>query len=230
MITEDSAISPENTEEISVETPEVDNPLKKALAAERQNARNAAKEVAQLKKQLEAFGSIDPEEYKTLKQQREDEQRIKLEEKGQYQLLIAEKDKLIQAEKEKAAEATAKASKALSKVLLTQAFTKAEGDGSLLPHFLKVVGDLEIDKDGNPIIPTVVKKDGTEVESLDEWITHIRDNEPGYGVYFKPLNKAAGSGDQGGKAPKIGSPSFVSAAEAYKYLDEIASGAVQVKF
>ena len=234
MITEDKANDLDGTEEIEDQSGgkevEVDNPLKKALEAERQNARKAAKEVSALKKQLEALGSIDPEEYKTLKQQREDEQRAKLEEKGQYQLLIAEKDKLIEAEKAKATEATAKASKALSKVLLTQAFTKADGDGELLPHFLKVVGDLEIDKDGNPIIPVIVKKDGSEVETLDEYVAHIRDNEPGFGVYFKPLNKAAGSGDMGGKAPKVGNPAYVSAAEAYKYLDEIAAGTMQVRY
>jgi hypothetical protein len=234
MITEDKANDLDGTEEIEDQSGgkevEVDNPLKKALEAERQNARKAAKEVSALKKQLEALGSIDPEEYKTLKQQREEEQRTKLEEKGQYQLLIAEKDKLIEAEKAKAIEATNRASKALSKVLLTQAFTKSEGDGSLLNHFLKVVGDLEIDGDGNPVVPAVLKKDGTEIESLDEWITHLRDNEPGFGVYFKPLNKAAGSGDQGGKAPKVGNPAYVSAAEAYRYLDEIAAGTVQVKY
>jgi hypothetical protein len=235
MITEDSTINPENSEEEIEDQSggkevEVDNPLKKALEAERQNARKAAREVSALKKQLEALGSIDPEEYKTLKQQREEEQRKKQEEKGQYQSIIADKDKLIEAERQKTAEATAKASKALSRVLLTQSFTKAEGYGDLLSHFLKVVGDLEIDEDGNPIIPVVVKKDGSEVETLDEYVAHIRDNEPGFGVYFKPLNKAAGSGDLGGKAPKVGNPAFVSAAEAYKYLDEIAAGTVQVKY
>lgn len=206
-----------------------DAPLKKAIEAERQNARKAAKEAADLKKRLAALEEIDVEEYKALKSAQEEAKRKKLEEAGEYQKLIAKKDEAITAAEARAQEATAKANKALSKVLLTQAFTANGGDGTVLNHFLKVIGDLEIDEDGAPVIPTALRNDGSEIETLEEWVAHVRDTDPAYGIYFRPLNKAQGSGDQGGKAPKSTTVTTVPASEAYKYIDEIAAGTIKVK-
>jgi hypothetical protein len=232
-----STMDPEQTQdkdnttaENSQENTEVKSSgLEEVVKKERQAAAAAKKEAADLRRQLAALDGIDPAEYTKLKTAQQEAERRKLEETGQYQELIQRKDLEITEAKTKAAEALARANQELSRASLTMAFTRADGNPELLGHFLKIVGDLPIGEDGKPVIPTVVLESGDEIKDLGEYVKYVRDNDPAMGYYFKPLNKAAGSGDTGARNPGAGTPATVSVAQMGDYLTEIAAGTVVVK-
>jgi hypothetical protein len=199
------------------------------IAAERAIARKAQKEAKELRDKLAALEGIDPQEYRTLKEQQKAAAEKQLEEKGEYRKLIEARDKAVAEAEAKAAAALEARNQAIAQAKIASAFTKAGGREEAVDHFLLVCPKLTLEN-GQVQPPTTLKADGSEM-ALDEWIAHIRDTDRLMAMYFKARNQAEGGGNVSAKDPKAaaGGVKYISVAEAPKHIDGLADGSVQVR-
>ena len=207
--------------------------LSAAYEAEKRQRKLLQKELSDLKASFAKFDGFDPEDYQRLKDDANKRKNQELEAKGEYQKLIESERKKFEADRlqlqKDVAEATARAEQATIERGLVLSFSKAGGNPEYLPHFLKMGADGLRVKDGSIGFPSTTREDGTEIESLEDYVAHLRD-KGGLGIYFSPQNKAAGSNDTGGKTPQqIDSPKIIDISQAGSYLEEVAKGTVRIK-
>ncbi len=212
-------------------TDPIDDPIAKItkleidLANARKEAKTAKQEAAAAKRSAAAFEGIDLEEIAKLKEIETDRQQKELEAKGEYAKSLETFKAQAQQAEARATEAESRANKSLVDAALTMEFIKNGGNKDRLPLFLRTVDGIEV-KEGKIAYPTVLNDSGSELENLGQYVAHLR--ETTLGIYFEPMNQSDGSGDKGGKVPPASYPRTVKPSEAGAYLEQIASGEIQV--
>jgi hypothetical protein len=195
------------------------------LKADLAKARAKNKEIMA---QLAKFEGIDPDEYLSLKTQREQAEQEQAAKRGEFdKLLKAERDKSSAAEL-RALEKVAAANESLVKAELSAAFVANGGKAEHVDNFLILAkAKLVKNEDGQYVVPdTFVNAKGEAIADFKSFTNQLASTDLGFA--FNPVNNAAGSGKTGGQAPGSGQPRSVSPAEANQYLSEIAAGTVVV--
>lgn len=165
---------------------------------------------------LKAFEGIDPEEYKTLKQEREALEEAKLKAEGKADEIAQRKIEKALAAKNKEIEAIAERNKQLEnrvasvqqKILAGHIAKEASGkvhagSGSMQTLSLLAQGVFTLDENDNPVQldsdgQVVLGKDGKTPFGVSEWLEGLKETHP----FLFPANSsgggASGSGSGGG--------------------------------
>lgn len=227
----DNKPSDENQQQKSPETSDpntdIEN-LKKTLKAEREKSRELTKSLSEVKKQIESLAGIDPTEYQQLKELQSKVQQQELEQKGEYQKALEKFKQEKQQIEQQVREAQTQANRARIDKELVLAFGQLGGNPEYLKHFANLAAsDLTIDGE-KVVFPTTIRDDGTEIDNLRDYVEHLRDRG-GYGIYFNPQNKAAGSNDLGGKTPAVNTPRKIRIADIGANLKDFAEGKIDLE-
>jgi hypothetical protein len=180
--------------------------LRKKIEDERRGRLAEMKAAKELKAKLDSLGDIDLEEYRTLKSQQAEAERLKAEERGDYEKLVRTTAEKYREQEEtlksQLSEQQAEADRLFASYELTQAFTKANGQDRLQPYFEMAASKFYrvemVDNqrqfvfespDGSPLFT----KDGKEVKTASQLAVYMRE-ETDAGVFFEPVSGVKGTG------------------------------------